>query len=128
MSKKVLQIIDTAYRCTIEEQDDPAVWITHAMKGAGANLGLLLRGSAVNYAVKGQQASGLNFGGREQTQPPQLDRDLTKLAGKGVPVYMVQEDVADRGIDSSDLIDGIEMIPRSGVARLFGNFDEVWHW
>ena len=76
---RALQVIQTAYRCTVEEQDDPAVWITHAMKGAGADLGLLLRRNAVNYVVEGQDASGLSFGGKAQTHPPSLDRDIAGL-------------------------------------------------
>jgi intracellular sulfur oxidation DsrE/DsrF family protein len=125
---KVLQVIDTAYRCTIEEQDDPVVWITHAMKGAGGDLGVLLRGNAVNYAVTGQDAGGLAFGGRQQTQPPQIDRDVQRLTKKGVQVFLVQEDAAERGIEAAELVEGIESIPRSGVARLFGEYDQVWHW
>jgi sulfur relay (sulfurtransferase) DsrF/TusC family protein len=128
MSKKVLQVIESAYRCTIEEQDDPVVWITHAMKGAGANLGVLLRGNAVNYAVKGQDATGLSFGGRAQTQPPRLDEDVAKLVGKGVEVYVVEDDAAGRGLERSDLVEGVRTVSRAGLPQLLAGYDQVWHW
>jgi sulfur transfer complex TusBCD TusB component (DsrH family) len=128
MGKKVLQVIESAYRCTIEEQDDPVVWITHAMKGAGADLAVLLRGNAVNYAVKGQDASGLSFGGRAQTRPPRIDQEVGKLCGKGVEVYVVEDDAASRGLERGDLIDGIKTVSRSGLPKLFAGYDQVWHW
>jgi sulfur relay (sulfurtransferase) DsrF/TusC family protein len=128
MSKKVLSIIESGYRATLEEQDDTIVWLTHAMKGAGANLDVLLRGSAVNYAVKGQDASGLAFGEKRQTQPPRLEEDLAKLVGKGVKVFIVQEHLADRGVDASELIPGVEVISRASVPSLFAAYDQVWHW
>jgi intracellular sulfur oxidation DsrE/DsrF family protein len=128
MAKQVLQILDTAYRCTIEEQDEPAIWITHAMREAGGEFGLLLRGGAVNYAVSGQSASGLTLGGRTQTHPPRIDADVRKLMEKGITVYVVGDDLADRGIEPSELIPGVRAVPRSGVARLFDDYDEVWHW
>src|SRR3989337_1418355 len=95
---KALNIIETAYRATLEEQDDTIVWLTHAMKGAGGDLDVLLRGNAVNYAVKNQDASGLTFGMASQTQPPRIAQDVASLIAKGVTVYMVAEDVVDRGI------------------------------
>ena len=128
MAKKVLQIIDNAYRCTIEEQDEPAIWITHAMKGAGGDFGLLLRGGAVNYGVRDQNAGGLSFGGAAQTQPPRIDHDVSSLMEKGVPVYLVEDDAIERGIEPSDLVAGIQSVSRSGVAALMDQYDEIWHW
>ncbi len=125
---KALSIIETGYRATLEEQDDTIVWITHAMKGAGADLDVLLRGNAVNYAVTGQNASGLAFGNERQTQPPDLAGDVAKLTEKGVKVFVVMEDLTDRGIASGDLIDGLETVDRSGIAGLLDGYDQVWHW
>jgi intracellular sulfur oxidation DsrE/DsrF family protein len=125
---KALQVIESAYRCTLEEQDDPVVWITHAMKGSGANLDVLLRGNAVNYAVRNQDASGLVFGGLEQTNPPQLERDIRQLTEKGIDVYVVEDDAAERGIGTSDFLNGVKPLPSEGVAKLFSGYDQIWHW
>jgi sulfur relay (sulfurtransferase) DsrF/TusC family protein len=128
MANKTLQIIEAAYRGTIEEQDDTIVWLTHAMKGQGADLDVLLEGNAVNYAVKGQDASGLQFGAKKQTQPPRLMDDVAKLTEKGITVYIVEDDVRSRGIEDGDLIEGLRPIARSEIASLFARYDRVWHW
>lgn len=128
MARKVLQVIATAYRCNVEEQDDPIVWITHAMKGAGADLAVLLRGNAVNYAVKAQDASGLSFGERAQTQPPRIAEDLAKLSGKGVDVFFVEDDAALRGIEPSELIEGARAVSRAALPKLLAGYDQIWHW
>jgi intracellular sulfur oxidation DsrE/DsrF family protein len=125
---KALNIIETAYRATLEEQDDTIVWLTHAMKGAGADIAVLLRGNAVNYGVQAQDASGLVFGDECQTQPPELATDLAKLVPKGVDVFIVEEDLEERGIGRSELVDGLKAVGRGGVAVLLADYDQVWHW
>lgn len=125
---KVLSIIETAYRATLEEQDDTVLWFSHSVKSAGADIDLLLQGNAANYAVRDQDASGLAFGRERQTQPPQIANDVEKLIAAGVTVYAVREDAAERGLEPADLIDGIEWIDRSRTAALIGNYRGVWYW
>ena len=125
---KILNIIESAYRATTEEQDDTIVWLSHALRGAGADLTVLLEGAAVNYAARGQSAGALRFGGWEQTHPARVDRDLTALVGKGVTVLAVRDDAVERGIDIAQLIDGIELVGRDALPRLLHGFDQVWRW
>ncbi len=125
---KVLNIVEAAYRATLEEQDDTIIWLTHAMRGANATVDVLLRGNAVNYAVKAQDASGLKFGDQAQTQPPQLANDLTKLKEKGAKIFVVEDALRERGIEAGELIGGLEFIPRRQVAKLFADYDQVWQW
>lgn len=125
---KTLSIIETAYRATLEEQDDTVVWITHAMTGAGAELGVLLRGNAVNYAVRAQAVGPLSFGGRTQTNAPDVAGQVAGLVGKGVDVFVVQDDLEARGIDGAELIEGLKPISRNDLPGLLESHDRVWHW
>jgi hypothetical protein len=125
---KTLGIVESAYRATIEEQDDTIVWLHGAMRGAGAELALLLRGNAVNYLVASQDAGGLAFGDWRQTQPPTIARDLAALAAKGVDICYVAEDAAERGIRGQELIQGPQPIARAAIADLVARFDRVWYW
>ena len=125
---KVLNIIESAYRATVEEQDDTIVWLTHAIKGAGADVGVLLRGNAVNYAVRGQDAAGLSFGEWRQTQPPRLADDIASLVSKGVSVYVLDEDLARLGLQEGDLVGGLKHVGGDGLPGLLSAHDQVWHW
>jgi sulfur transfer complex TusBCD TusB component (DsrH family) len=128
MAKKILSIVETAYRATLEEQDDTVIWLMHTMRGAGADLTVVLSGNAVNYAVQGQDPSGLAFGDRRQTNPPRLDDDLAKLPAKGVEVLVIEDDVSGRGVDRSELIEGVKLIARTELVKLARDYDQIWHW
>jgi intracellular sulfur oxidation DsrE/DsrF family protein len=126
--KRTLQIVTSAYRCNLEEQDDPVLWIAQVLKGAGADLDVLLEGNAVNYAARGQDASGLSFGGKSQTQPPRIEDELKRLVSKGVTVHVVEEDVAARGLERGELVEGVRGVSRAGLGRLFQAYDQIWRW
>ncbi len=125
---KVLQIISTAYRATIEEQDDTIVWLTHAMTGAGGDFDVLLTGNAVNYIAERQDAAGLSFGGWRQTQPPRIGRDIAGLIEKNVKVYVVDDDAHDIGLTGIGEISGPSRIARAEIAGLFESYDQIWRW
>src|SRR3982074_1229329 len=125
---KTLSIIESAYRATIEEQDDTIVWLHGAMKGAGADLAGLLRGNAVNFLVQRQDAAGLAFGDWRQTQPPAIASDLAAPAAKGVEICYVAEDLTERGIERNELINGAHPVGRQGIAELVSRYGRVWYW
>ena len=129
MAKKTLNIIESAYRAVMEEQDDTIMWLLAAMAGAGAQHTVVLRGNAVNYAVAGQGAPGLSVGDWKQTQAPKMDRDLVDLMEKRkIPVYIIEEDMAERGIERSDLVPGVKLVSRSILPSLFAEHALVSHW
>ncbi len=123
-----LQIIESAYRCTIEEQDDPAIWIAHAMNKARAELGVLLQGNAVNYAIREQDASGLTFGDISHSHPPAINQEISRFIDNSITVYMIKEDADLRGISDSELIPGLEIISRDELPTIFSKYDQIWHW
>jgi len=125
---KILSVVERAYHGTLEEQDDTALWIAHMIKNAGGDISALLRGNATNYAVKGQDATGLAFGTATLSVAPQIDRDIGAMVQRGITVYAVREDLAERGIPPSQLVSGVSLVGRDEIARLWEEHDQVWHW
>jgi hypothetical protein len=129
VAKKTLNIVESAYRAVMEEQDDTILWLLAAMQGAGAEHTVVLRGNAVNYAVAGQGVPGLAVGEWKQTQAPKMDRDVLDLIEKRkIPVYVVAEDLADRGIAGGELVPGVQLLSRTALPGLFAEYELISHW
>jgi hypothetical protein len=125
---KVLNIIETAYRATLEEQDDPVVWIIHAMKGAGADHSVILCGNAVNYSVMAQGVPPLMFGDQVQRHAPRIAEQVASLITKGVDVMVVRECLTERGIGEEELMGGLKIMRQAALPKVMNGFDHVWHW
>lgn len=128
MSKKILQVVESAYRANFEEQDDPVLWLTAVLKGAGAPVDVLLRGAAVSYAARTQDASGLVLGAWTQKNPPDIVRDLARLREKGANVYVLEDELDRRGIRKDELVEGLAVVKAEALPTLFAGYDQIWAW
>jgi hypothetical protein len=124
----MLQILTTAYRATLEEQDDPVLWLAHSLRNNGAEIDLLLRSSAVSYIVRAQQASGLRIGDWLQTQPPDLAFEVGALMSKDCKVFAVADDLALRGIRRDEVLPGVGFVAKAELPALLKNYKRIWQW
>ena len=129
MAKKTLNIIESAYRAVMEEQDDSILWLLAAMQGTGAEHTVVLRGNAVNYAVVGQGAPGITIGGWKQTQAPRMDNDVLDLIEKRrIPVFVIEEDLAARGIERGELVPEVELLSAKMLPKRMAEYEIISHW
>jgi hypothetical protein len=129
MAKKTLNIVESAYRAVMEEQDDTILWLLAAMQAAGAEHSVVLRGNAVNYAVAGQGAPGLSIGLWKQSQAPSMANDVIDLIEKRkIPVLVIEQDLTIRGIDRGELVPGVELLSVSQLPTLMAEYEIISHW
>ena len=125
---QLLNIVSSGYRATLEEQDDTVVWISHAMRNAGAQVDLLLRGPACNYPLEGQSVAPATIGGRSQKHAPDVLGQVRQLVQAGARIFAVTEDLEERGIDRGTLPDHVGVLRADELPELLAGYERVWHW
>jgi sulfur relay (sulfurtransferase) DsrF/TusC family protein len=58
-----------------------------------------------------------------------MDLDVADLIeNRKIPVYVVEEDLAERGIASNELVRGVKLLSRKALPALFAEYEIVSHW
>jgi predicted NAD/FAD-dependent oxidoreductase len=101
---------------------------TRALRRAGADVHLLLRGSAVLYAVRGDGAAAPQSANDVLAQADLPDREVASLVQKGSNVYYVEDDARARCIVADQLVAGCTPVRRNELPALLNGYERIWRW
>ncbi len=127
MAKKILSVLSHTEYGNLEDSDI-GLFASAFAPVAGQSLSLLLREDAVNYAVRGQDGSGIKIAGAVVQPGFMIETDLQSVRQSSIPVYAVREDLEERGIRPDEVISGVQLMSRKELGRLVDGFDTVWNW
>jgi len=58
-----------------------------------------------------------------------MDRDVADLIeNRKIPVYVVEEDLAERGIGRDELVSSVKLVSRGALPTLFAEYQIILHW
>jgi sulfur transfer complex TusBCD TusB component (DsrH family) len=89
---------------------------------------VLLSEDAVNYAVRGQDGTGIKIAGGTVQPGFLIETDLKSVQDAKIPVYAFREDLEERGVSAGELIPGVKLMSRNEFGRFVDQFDTVWNW
>jgi sulfur relay (sulfurtransferase) DsrF/TusC family protein len=127
MAKKILSVLSHTEYGNLEDSDI-GLFASAFAPVAGSQMTMLLAEDAVNYAVRGQDGTGIKIAGGTVQPGFLIETDLTSVQEAKIRVYAVSEDLEERGIPPSELVTGVRLISRTELGKLVDEFDTVWNW
>jgi sulfur relay (sulfurtransferase) DsrF/TusC family protein len=127
MAKKILSVLSHTEYGNLEDSDI-GLFASAFAPVAGGDMTILLAEDAVNYAVRGQDGTGITIAGGTVQPGFLIETDIRSVQAARIPVYAVREDLEERGIAAGELIDGVAILGRGEFGKLVDQFETVWNW
>lgn len=129
MANKVLVILEKPIYLSFEPVDPHLFATAFGVADSPVEVNILLRDSAVNYAVQAQDARDVRVAGLALLEVDVTPSKLIQFVlQNGATVSTVGDDLASRGIDPAHLVDGVKVIGREAVVDLVEGHDAVVIW
>ena len=129
MIEKVLAIFEKPIYLSFEPNDPHLLHVGFGAVSSGVKVNLLLRGSAVNYAVKEQHLTDAKLLGQPLAEVDTSPAKVLELVAKsGGEISVVKEDLAKRGLSQTELISQAKLVSESQVADLVVANDATFVW
>ncbi|MGH2650951.1 MAG: hypothetical protein ACRDHK_07045 [Actinomycetota bacterium] len=127
MPKKILSVLSHTEYGNLEDSDI-GLFASAFAPVTGSQMTILLSEDAVNYAVRGQEGTGIKIAGAPVQPGFLIETDIQSVQASNVPVFALREDLAERGIEERELIQGVKLLSRHEFGRFVDQFDTVWNW
>ena len=127
MAKNILSVLSHTEYGNLEDSDI-GLFASAFAPVTGNQMTILLSEDAVNYAVRGQDGTGIKIAGGTVQPGFLIEMDLQSVQDSKVPVYAVREDLDERGLSEGELVTGVKLIRRGEFGKFIDQFDTVWNW
>ncbi len=128
MPSRILVIFEKPIYLSFEPVDPHLFATALGVADTPVGITVLLKDSAVTYAVAAQEVSARILGQEiveKDTSPARL---VSFMLSHGAEVRAVGEDLAARGIEASDLVPGVQVVPLSDTVSAIMENDGVIVW
>jgi hypothetical protein len=126
VSKRVLAVLERAYRGAVEEQYAHVLWLLWSLQRMGGRVAVLLRGNTTLYARRDQRWPELTIGGCA-IPAPGYESSLGGLLADGGAVYVLDDDLRRLRLGLDELSRGVEAVGAAELPALFSSYDTVWY-
>jgi sulfur relay (sulfurtransferase) DsrF/TusC family protein len=127
MAKNILSVLSHTEYGNLEDSDI-GLFASAFAPATGNQMTILLSEDAVNYALRGQDGTGIKIAGGTVQPGFLIETDIQSVQDSKIPVYALREDLAERGIAEGELVKGVKLLGRNEFGKFVDQFDSVWNW